>query len=41
VTKICHYRGDKGKFAEGPEGDIETSLPGLLPKFEETMKAVY
>jgi hypothetical protein len=39
-TKICHHRGDKRKFAEGPEGDTETSIPGLLPKLEE-MGAVH
>jgi hypothetical protein len=25
------------KFATGPEGDTETSVPGLLPKLEETL----
>jgi hypothetical protein len=40
-TKICHRRGDKRKFAEGPESNTETSVPGLLPKLEETLGAVY
>jgi hypothetical protein len=34
---ICHHRGDERKFAEEPEGDTETSVPGLLPKLEETL----
>jgi hypothetical protein len=39
-TKICHHR-DKRKFAHGPEGDTGTSVPGLLPKLEETLGTVY
>jgi hypothetical protein len=27
--KIFHHRGDKRKFAEGPEDDTETCVPGL------------
>jgi hypothetical protein len=38
--KICHHRGDKRKFTDGPKGDTETSIPGLLPKLEE-MGAVH
>jgi hypothetical protein len=39
-TKICHHR-QKRKFAEGPEGDTKRSVPGLFPKLEETLGAVY
>jgi hypothetical protein len=28
--KIRHHGRDKRKFAEGPEGDTETSVPGLF-----------
>jgi hypothetical protein len=33
--KIRHHGRDKRKFAEGPEGDTETSVPGLFWKVEE------
>jgi hypothetical protein len=29
------------KFAEEPESDTERGVPGLLPKLEETLGAVY